>query len=86
MPRFHNINGKRVQFTEAEEAARDIEEAAAQVQMAEEKAKHDKAMAKKGDYDKKGWFDAMCVLEDMAERGADVVLAEMKVEKDKNKD
>ena len=28
MPRFHNINGERVQFTEAEEAARDAEEAA----------------------------------------------------------
>ena len=28
MPRFHNINGNRVQFTEAEETARDIEEQA----------------------------------------------------------
>ena len=28
MPRFHNINGERVQFTAAEEAARDAEEAA----------------------------------------------------------
>ena len=28
MPRFHNINGERVQFTEAEEAARDAEEQA----------------------------------------------------------
>ena len=28
MPRFHNINGNRVQFTEAEETARDAEEAA----------------------------------------------------------
>ena len=27
MPRFHNINGNRVQFTEAEETARDAEEA-----------------------------------------------------------
>lgn len=28
MPRFHNVNNKRVQFTEAEEAARVAEEAA----------------------------------------------------------
>ena len=28
MPRFHNINGNRVQFTAAEETARDNEEAA----------------------------------------------------------
>ena len=28
MPRYHNINGNRVQFTEAEETARDNEEAA----------------------------------------------------------
>ena len=28
MPRFHNINGNQVQFTEAEETARDNEEAA----------------------------------------------------------
>jgi len=26
MPRYHNINGNRVQFTEAEETARDAEE------------------------------------------------------------
>ena len=28
MPRYHNINGERVQFTAAEEAARDAEEQA----------------------------------------------------------
>ena len=28
MPRYHNINGENVQFTEAEEAARDAEEQA----------------------------------------------------------
>ena len=28
MPRFHNINGERVQFTAEEETARDAEEAA----------------------------------------------------------
>ena len=28
MPRFHNINGQKVQFTAAEEAARDAEEQA----------------------------------------------------------
>ena len=28
MPRYHNINGNRVQFTAEEEAARDAEEAA----------------------------------------------------------
>ena len=28
MPRYHNINGERVQFTAAEEAARDAEESA----------------------------------------------------------
>jgi hypothetical protein len=28
MPRYHNINGNRVQFTAAEEAARDAEEKA----------------------------------------------------------
>ncbi len=28
MPRYHNINGNRVQFTEAEELARDAEEQA----------------------------------------------------------
>jgi hypothetical protein len=28
MPRYHNINGNRVQFTEAEETARNIEEQA----------------------------------------------------------
>ena len=28
MPRYHNINGNRVQFTEAEELARDVEEQA----------------------------------------------------------
>ena len=28
MPRFHNINGVRVQFSDAEEEARDVEEAA----------------------------------------------------------
>ena len=28
MPRYHNINGNKVQFTEAEETARDTEEAA----------------------------------------------------------
>ena len=26
MPRYHNINGNRVQFTSAEETARDVEE------------------------------------------------------------
>jgi hypothetical protein len=28
MPRYHNINGNKVQFTAAEEAARDAEEQA----------------------------------------------------------
>ena len=28
MPRYHNINGEKVQFTDAEETARDNEEAA----------------------------------------------------------
>jgi len=28
MPRYHNINGNRVQFTDAEETARDNEETA----------------------------------------------------------
>ena len=28
MPRFHNINGNKVQFTSAEETARDVEEQA----------------------------------------------------------
>lgn len=28
MPRYHNINGNKVQFTEAEETARDVEEQA----------------------------------------------------------
>ena len=28
MPRYHNINGNRIQFTAAEETARDAEEAA----------------------------------------------------------
>jgi hypothetical protein len=28
MPRYHNVNGQSVQFTEAEETARDAEEAA----------------------------------------------------------
>jgi len=28
MPRYHNINGNRVQFTAEEETARDVEEAA----------------------------------------------------------
>ena len=28
MPRYHNINGERVQFTAAEETARDAEEKA----------------------------------------------------------
>jgi len=28
MPRYHNINGNKVQFTAAEETARDAEEAA----------------------------------------------------------
>ena len=28
MPRYHNINGNKVQFTSAEETARDVEEAA----------------------------------------------------------
>ena len=31
MPRFHNINGNKVQFTEAEETARDAEEAQADI-------------------------------------------------------
>tara|TARA_R110000765_G_scaffold224810_1_gene328785 strand:+ start:390 stop:608 length:219 start_codon:yes stop_codon:yes gene_type:complete len=31
MPRFHNISGNRVQFTEAEETARDAEEAQAAI-------------------------------------------------------
>ena len=30
MPRYHNINGEKVQFTDAEETARDAEETAAQ--------------------------------------------------------
>ena len=34
MPRFHNINGTHVQFTSAEETARDAEEAQAVVAMA----------------------------------------------------
>jgi len=28
MPRYHNINGERIQFTAAEETARDLEERA----------------------------------------------------------
>ena len=31
MPRFHNIDGVKVQFTEAEETARDAEEAQAAI-------------------------------------------------------
>ena len=36
MPRFHNINGNKVQFTAAEEAARDAEEKVFAEQQAKE--------------------------------------------------
>ena len=39
MPRFHNINGNKVQFTEAEEAARDAEEAKVAADADDRKAK-----------------------------------------------
>ena len=34
MPRFHNINGEKVQFTAEEETARDAEEAAEAIEQA----------------------------------------------------
>jgi hypothetical protein len=37
MPRFHRINGERVQFTDAEETARDAEESALKKEMADAK-------------------------------------------------
>ena len=43
MPRFHNINGNRVQFTAAEETARDAEEAEAVIT---KQAKRDARAAK----------------------------------------
>ena len=84
-PLFHNINGKRVQMTAEEEAATRAEWAANDVIAAEERAAHDKKMAKKADFEKKGWTDAMAILEDMADRGVDAVLGELKTEKDKHK-
>jgi hypothetical protein len=36
MPRFNNINGERVQFTQAEETARDLEEAQYALEVEEE--------------------------------------------------
>jgi len=49
MPRFHNVDGVRIQFTSEEETARDAEEAQAEIDMAardERQAKIDALQAK----------------------------------------
>ncbi len=49
MPRFHNINGENVQFTAAEETARDAEEAQSDIDKAAERT----AQARKATLDAK---------------------------------
>jgi len=52
MPRFHNVDGVRIQFTSEEETARDAEEAQAEIDMAardERQAKIDALEAKMAD-------------------------------------
>jgi hypothetical protein len=46
MPRFNNINGERIQFTQAEETARDLEEAqyaVEQIELAKTQYQRDRA-------------------------------------------
>jgi hypothetical protein len=48
MPRFNNINGERIQFTQAEETARDLEEAqyaVEQIELAKTQYARDRAEA-----------------------------------------
>ena len=47
MPRFHNINGNKVQFTAEEETARDAEEAQAVIDSQARKDAEAAAVAKK---------------------------------------
>ena len=55
MPRFHNINGNRVQFTAEEETARDAEEkawadGAVGIAQADLRAKRNRLLAETDDY------------------------------------
>ena len=77
MPRFHNINGVKVQFTEAEETARDAEEA----QWLIDKADYD---AKQYQRDRKAEYPAIeDQLDDIYHNGIDGWKATIKVTKDK---
>jgi hypothetical protein len=77
MPRFHNINGNRVQFTEAEEAARDEQERQAAIK----KAEYD---ALKYQRDRKAEYPAIeDQLDDIYHNGISGWKATIKVTKDK---
>jgi len=79
MPRFHNINGEEVQFTETEELARDAEEAAWVIKKAKDDklAKRQAALATK-------WPDPFALLDDILERGIDTVKTERNALKQAN--
>lgn len=82
-PRFHNKDGVRIQYTEAEELARDAEEAVELERIAVERAAHEAHVAKMQRYEAKGWvtdgqLDMEKMLEDMADRPMATVLAEFK--------
>lgn len=85
MDYYRGENGKRVKMTQEEVDAMLAEQAAMQAQEAADRAKQEKDFAKRQDMIAKGWVDPESFLDDMAERGADVVLAERKAIVDKHK-
>jgi len=77
MPRYHNINGNKVQFTAAEETARDVEEA----KVATEKVAYD---ALKYQRDRAREYPSIAdQLDDIYHNGIDAWKATIKVTKDK---
>jgi hypothetical protein len=81
---YKGVNGKRVKMTPEEVAAMLAEQAAERPEREAREAAERKEHAKMSEYAQKGWMSQMAIFEDMADRGVDVVLAELKEIKDRN--
>lgn len=81
---YKGVNGKRVKMTPEEVQAHLADLEARRPEREAEEARERKEHAKMEEYVQKGWLGQMAVFEDMAERGVDVVLSEMKAIKDRH--
>lgn len=83
---YKGLNGKKVKMTPAEVEAMLAEQVAQAPAEQHRIAAEERAHAKRAEMIGKGWVDVEAFLDDMAERGADVVLQERRVINNKHKE